>query len=60
MLDAYLKCVLETAAGNREFAAAKQQTLAKLQGLDMPELEYFLKHMAPGFELSLDELSAGE
>ncbi|MBW4082318.1 5'-deoxynucleotidase [Paenibacillus sp. S150] len=58
-LDAYLKCVWEVAAGNREFAAAKAQTAAKLRGLDMPEMDYFLIHMAPGFEMSLDELSAG-
>ncbi|MNE87325.1 5'-deoxynucleotidase YfbR [compost metagenome] len=58
MLDAYLKCVWETAAGNREFAAAKVQTLAKLTWLALPEMEYFLTHMAPGFEMSLDELSA--
>lgn len=59
VLDAYLKCVWETAAGNREFAAAREQTAAKLHGLALPEMEYFLTHMAPGFELSLDELSAG-
>lgn len=58
VLDAYLKCVWETAAGNREFAAAKEQTLAKLTGLALPEIKYFLVHMAPGFEMSLDELSA--
>lgn len=58
-LDAYLKCVWEVAAGNREFAAAKEQTAAKLRALEMPEMEYFLTHMAPGFEMSLDELSAG-
>ncbi|QSF46673.1 5'-deoxynucleotidase [Paenibacillus tianjinensis] len=58
VLDAYLKCVWETAAGNREFAAAKEQTLAKLTGLALPEMEYFLVHMAQGFEMSLDELSA--
>ncbi|MEK3686398.1 5'-deoxynucleotidase [Paenibacillus sp. FSL R10-2736] len=58
VLDAYLKCVWETAAGNREFAAAREQTAAKLHGLALPEMEYFLTHMAPGFELSLDELSS--
>ncbi|KUP26003.1 5'-deoxynucleotidase [Paenibacillus sp. DMB5] len=57
VLDAYLKCVLETAAGNREFAAAREQTLAKLDALSLPEIGYFLEHMAPGFEMSLDELS---
>lgn len=58
-LDAYLKCVWEVAAGNREFAAAKEQTAAKLRGLTLPEVDYFLSHMAPSFEMSLDELSAG-
>ncbi|MCL6602789.1 MAG: 5'-deoxynucleotidase [Paenibacillus sp.] len=58
-LDAYLKCVWEVAAGNREFAIAKAQTEAKLRGLALPEVDYFLTHMAPGFEMSLDELSAG-
>ncbi|MBY3622172.1 5'-deoxynucleotidase [Acinetobacter sp. CUI P1] len=58
-LDAYLKCVWEVAAGNREFAAAKEQTAAKLRGLGLKEVDYFLTHMAPSFEMSLDELSAG-
>lgn len=58
-LDAYLKCVWEVAAGNREFAAAKEQTAAKLHGLGLQEVDYFLTHMAPSFEMSLDELSAG-
>ncbi|MEK5439984.1 MULTISPECIES: 5'-deoxynucleotidase [Paenibacillus] len=58
-LDAYLKCVWEVAAGNREFAAAKEQTGAKLRGLGLQEVDYFLTHMAPSFEMSLDELSAG-
>ncbi|MNO84422.1 5'-deoxynucleotidase YfbR [compost metagenome] len=58
-LDAYLKCVWEVAAGNREFAAAKEQTVAKLRGLGLEEVDYFLIHMAPSFEMSLDELSDG-
>jgi 5'-deoxynucleotidase len=56
-LDAYLKCTLEVAAGNREFAVAKNQTHDKLHLLDMPEMDYFLKYIAPSFEMSLDELS---
>ncbi|UQZ35939.1 5'-deoxynucleotidase [Paenibacillus sp. PK3_47] len=58
-LDAYLKCLWEVAAGNREFAAAKEQTLATLQEMKLAEIDYFLTHMAPSFELSLDELSEG-
>ncbi|WP_433943856.1 5'-deoxynucleotidase [Paenibacillus sp. SN-8-1] len=56
-LDAYLKCTWEVASGNREFAAAKAQLLNKLESLHMPEVSYFLTHLAPSFELTLDELS---
>ncbi|GGN91983.1 5'-deoxynucleotidase [Saccharibacillus kuerlensis] len=57
-IDAYLKCAWEVAAGNREFAVAKLQTEEKLAESAMPEVEYFLKHLAPAFEMTLDELSA--
>ncbi|OPA80898.1 5'-deoxynucleotidase [Paenibacillus selenitireducens] len=60
LLDAYLKCVTELTAGNREFAEAKKQTIAKLQAFDMPEVEYFLQYLAPSFEKTLDELSETE
>ncbi|MNR41176.1 5'-deoxynucleotidase YfbR [compost metagenome] len=56
-LDAYLKCTWEVASGNREFAAAKAQLQNKLESLNMPEVSYFLIHLAPSFELTLDELS---
>lgn len=56
-LDAYLKCAFEVASGNREFAVAKEQTLSKIKQLQLPEADYFLEHMAPSFEMSLDELS---
>jgi 5'-deoxynucleotidase len=57
LLDAYLKCDAEVSAGNREFAVAREQTLRQLRKLDMPEVDYFLRHLAPGFEKTLDELS---
>ncbi|AWB44075.1 5'-deoxynucleotidase [Paenibacillus sp. CAA11] len=56
-LDAYLKCAWELTVGNREFAAAKQQLLDKLQSLQMPEVDFFLQHFAPSFEMTLDEMS---
>lgn len=56
-LDAYLKCAWELAAGNREFAVAKQQLYDKLTKLNLPEIQYFLEHFAPSFEMTLDELS---
>ncbi|MNO13508.1 5'-deoxynucleotidase YfbR [compost metagenome] len=56
-LDAYLKCAWELTAGNREFAVAKNQLHDKLTKLNLPEVEYFLEHFAPSFEMTLDELS---
>jgi 5'-deoxynucleotidase len=57
LLDAYLKCVSELNAGNKEFSYAKKQILDSLNKLEMPEVEYFLIHMAPAFEKTIDELT---
>ncbi|WP_018131028.1 5'-deoxynucleotidase [Effusibacillus pohliae] len=57
LLDAYLKCASELSAGNREFAVAQKQIEQKMQELNMPELDYFLAHLAPSFEKTLDEIS---
>ncbi|WP_019640327.1 5'-deoxynucleotidase [Paenibacillus fonticola] len=56
-LDAYLKCAWELTSGNREFAVAKNQLLEKLKCLNLPEVDYFLQHLAQSFEMTLDELS---
>ena len=56
-LDAYLKCAIEYAAGNREFAAAERQLEAKARSMGMPEVDYFLEHFAPSFRKSLDEMT---
>jgi 5'-deoxynucleotidase len=57
LLDAYLKCVTELSAGNREFLVAKQQIEKSIKNLNMPEVDYFLKELAPSFEKTLDEIS---
>lgn len=57
LLDAYLKCVTELSAGNREFTVAKRQIEASIRSLQLPEADYFLQHMAPSMEKTLDELS---
>lgn len=56
-LAAYLKCVTETATGNREFAVALRQTEATVRSLNMPEVDYFLEHFAGSFAQTLDEIS---
>jgi 5'-deoxynucleotidase len=56
-LAAYLKCCVETAAGNREFAVAQKQLEKAVAQLDMPEVDYFLEHYATAFQQTLDEIS---
>jgi 5'-deoxynucleotidase len=56
-LAAYLKCAAEVAAGNREFVVAKRQLEETVRGLEMLEVQYFLEHLAPSFERTLDEIS---
>lgn len=55
-LSAYIKCVEERRAGNREFLTAEQSTLRRLRDMALPEVDYFLEHFMPGFEKNLDEL----
>ena len=57
LLDAYLKCTVELASGNREFAVAFRQIKASLDRLALPEAEWFLERFAPSFSKTLDELS---
>jgi len=56
-LDAYLKCEIEYAAGNREFTVAGRQLEAKARAMGMPEVDYFLDHFAPSFRKTLDEIT---
>src|SRR5206468_9132944 len=55
-LCAYLKCLEEVAAGNREFARAEQALRAMVEAIPLPEVRYFLAEFAPSLGLSLDEL----
>ena len=55
-LSAYIKCVEELKAGNREFSRASVQTLAALHSCKLPELDYFLTHFLDSFSMTLDEL----
>ena len=55
-LAAYVKCLEELKTGNLEFRLAAEQSRQKLAALGMPEVEYFIEHFIPAFELTLDEL----
>ena len=56
-LAAYIKCVEELRAGNTEFKKAGEQTLAALQAMGRPEVDYFLAQFLPAFSVTLDEIS---
>ena len=53
---AYIKCLEELKTGNSEFKSAAAQTFAKLKAMELPEVDYFMKHFIGAFELTLDEL----
>ncbi|MCD7846237.1 MAG: 5'-deoxynucleotidase [Oscillospiraceae bacterium] len=55
-LAAYIKCIEERRAGNDEFLQAERKSLDALRGYGLPEVDYFLEHFIPSFELTLDEL----
>lgn len=56
-LCAYIKCLEESAAGNKEFNQAKVAIKETLDKMDMKEVEYFLSNFIKSFSLSLDEMS---
>ncbi|KMO86845.1 hypothetical protein AB840_05865 [Megasphaera cerevisiae DSM 20462] len=57
-LSAYLKCLQEITAGNREFNEAYYAIEAKLKELHMPEVDIFMNEYAPSFRLSLDDINS--
>ena len=59
-LAAYIKCLEECAAGNRDFRLALEQTRSALLGYGLPEVDYFLENFGEGFGLTLDELAASD
>jgi 5'-deoxynucleotidase len=54
---AYLKCLEEKVSGNPEFSLAQKTIESKLQQMQLPEVQYFLKNFVPSFSLTLDELN---
>jgi len=54
---AYVKCMEEKNAGNREFIEAQASIESSLHAIDLPEVRDFLRDFTPGFGMSLDEIS---
>ncbi len=59
-ISAYIKCVEERKAGNREFASAEAATRRALEESPLPEVKYFLDNFMDAFEKNLDELGTIE
>lgn len=55
-LSAYVKCIEEEKAGNREFASAKSAVYAKLTEMDIPEVRDFVRDFVEAYKKTLDEL----
>jgi 5'-deoxynucleotidase len=56
-LCAYMKCLEEVTAGNREFAEAEKTLRQTIEAIDLPEVRYFVATFVPSFRLTLDELT---
>jgi len=55
-LCAYIKCTEEVSNGNNEFKKALVATKKSLDQYPCEELQYFMEHFLPSFNLTLDEL----
>ena len=56
-ISAYIKCLEEKRAGNREFDYAAENILGSLRAISWPEVHDFLRDFLPAYEMTLDELN---
>ena len=56
-ISAYIKCLEEKRAGNREFDYAAENVKASIDAIALPEVRDFLADFLPAFEMTLDELN---
>ena len=56
-ISAYIKCLEEKRAGNREFDYAAENVRSSLCAVELPEVHDFLREFLPAFEMTLDELN---
>ena len=56
-ISAYIKCLVEENAGNKEFLSAKETIMKAILAYELPEVDYFLRHFIPSFGKTLDQIS---
>ncbi len=55
-LSAYIKCIEEQKAGNTEFDSAEKATMAAMEKMNRPELDWFIQNCLEPYRLNLDQL----
>ena len=55
-IAAYIKCIEEEKAGNREFKKAGEAIYSDILKIELPEVKYYVENFIPSFFLTLDEL----
>ena len=55
-LSAYIKCLEEKKAGNRDFDGAAESTEKKLDCFELKSLDYFRNEFLASFDLTIDEM----
>ena len=56
-ISAYIKCMEEQRAGNREFDYAAENIRKSISAIELPEVRDFLTDFLPAFDMTLDELN---
>lgn len=56
-ISAYIKCIEEKRAGNREFDYAAETIRESVEAIELPEVKDFLRDFLPAFDKTLDELN---
>ncbi len=56
-ISAYIKCLEEKRAGNREFDYAAENVKTSIDAIALPEVQDFLRDFLPAYEMTLDELN---
>ena len=55
-LSAYIKCIEERPAGNKDFLKAEKSIKKRLDGYGLDEVDYFTEKFIPAYEKTVDEM----
>lgn len=54
-LSAYIKCIEEIRMGNKDFEKAGESIKEIIEGMGMPEVDFFMEKFIPAYMLTIDE-----